>query len=410
MVRGGEIKKFTTASLLAVLLLVPVVALAAAPGLESLPGDKVPAALITQGSPGPFEALFVDKSLQRMFIFRYTDAEPPQPVKVLPVSTGKKKGDKVKEGDRRTPEGVYFFIQSHRDRRTTIFGRRAYKMNYPDPFDNLDGRQGNGIYLHGTNRPLGSRDTNGCVVMKNQDLEWLSTLVKLKETPIVIVAKVNWISRQEYLLRRTGLNPPPKPVLIAANIPSTEPSSVDGTVVIDLGRRRLFRIPVQDQAKGRGWQSVYTTGLGLEPTVVTTVWHAGVKAGLKESGRIETPLSREVILDFLQSWITAWESRIVADYLAFYHSGFKAYGMNLAGWRKYKSNLSGKYREIDVRIEGINIKQAGTRASVSFRQTYYSDQYQDYGLKRLRLIKTKKGWKIYRENWVPLKGKGRRQG
>lgn len=147
-----------------------------------------------QGQVSNPRLLIVDKSRQRIMVFRYLgemvlDYE-------YPCSTGENAGDKVKSGDERTPEGIYFTTHRYKDNKVTIFGDRALHLNYPNAFDRREGRQGNGIYIHGTNRALRPRSSNGCVVMRNADLAAISTLVKENETPVIVVNLLSWPSRQ----------------------------------------------------------------------------------------------------------------------------------------------------------------------------------------------------------------------
>jgi len=104
--------------------------------------------------------------------------------------TGKKKGDKLKEGDQRTPNGVYFpltFIDG--SELSEIYGKGAFPLNYPNIIDKrLFKRDGHGIWLHDTNdtarRPYSS---NGCVVLYPNFFEKIRRLIAFKETPVVIV-------------------------------------------------------------------------------------------------------------------------------------------------------------------------------------------------------------------------------
>ena len=56
----------------------------------------------------------------------------------------------------------------------------------------MAGRKGNGIYIHGTNQKFRPRSTNGCVVLRNQDLARLSSLIKEQVTPVVVVNRLKF--------------------------------------------------------------------------------------------------------------------------------------------------------------------------------------------------------------------------
>ncbi|MBF0497054.1 MAG: L,D-transpeptidase family protein, partial [Deltaproteobacteria bacterium] len=76
----------------------------------------------------------------------------------------------------------------YHDKQKTVFGYKAYHLDYPNPFDRLHGSKGDGIWIHGSNKSLKTRSTNGCIVLKDQDLDELTTYLKLGETPVIITS------------------------------------------------------------------------------------------------------------------------------------------------------------------------------------------------------------------------------
>lgn len=137
-----------------------------------------------QGKAPDTRLFLVDKSRQRVMVLRYLgemtlDYE-------FPCSTGAQPGNKEAAGDERTPEGIYFTTHRFEDRKITIFGDRAIHLNYPNPFDQVDQRQGNGIFIHGTNQRLRPRGSNGCVVLQNEDLTILASTIQEQLTPVVV--------------------------------------------------------------------------------------------------------------------------------------------------------------------------------------------------------------------------------
>ncbi len=103
------------------------------------------------------------------------------------VATGENFGRKTNEGDEKTPEGIYFITKKYIDKKVTVFGTRAFHLNFPNVFDTLDNRKGNGIYIHGTNKPLSYNSTNGCITLNDHDLAKLSGDLKISTIPIIIV-------------------------------------------------------------------------------------------------------------------------------------------------------------------------------------------------------------------------------
>jgi murein L,D-transpeptidase YafK len=107
-------------------------------------------------------------------------------------STGENGGDKWVRGDMKTPEGVYFFC-SVIDGRTlpSKYGLWAFTTDYPNFVDRRRGKNGDGIWLHGRDKPLGTKpDSNGCIALENQDLIKVSRFIRLQSTPIIVVEKL----------------------------------------------------------------------------------------------------------------------------------------------------------------------------------------------------------------------------
>jgi len=59
-------------------------------------------------------------------------------------------------------------------------------MNYPNIMDQRQSKQGNGIWVHGTNEELKERSTNGCIVLTNGDVAQLDPYIRLLHTPITV--------------------------------------------------------------------------------------------------------------------------------------------------------------------------------------------------------------------------------
>jgi murein L,D-transpeptidase YafK len=141
--------------------------------------------------PGSEYVFIVDKSKQTLFLYKYTDK--PQKIYELTCSTGKKIGAKVRQGDSKTPEGVYYFIKRHEDNELApIYGIRAFPTDYPNLMDKQAERTGSAIWLHGTNRKLIPRDSNGCIVLENENIQKLTQYITLNRTPIIILDRLSY--------------------------------------------------------------------------------------------------------------------------------------------------------------------------------------------------------------------------
>ncbi len=170
-----------------------------APVAEEAAGDqggRVPAAILRL-PPGAPDVLLVDKQAHRLYRFRGT-ADGPVAVATVGCVVGKRAGRKRRRGDLRTPEGVYF-LERHLDGKglPPLYGAMAYPTDYPNSFDRLAGRDGGGIWLHGTDDPgrlATPDDSRGCVVVANADLETLSADIRTRRTPLVVVSAITWLS------------------------------------------------------------------------------------------------------------------------------------------------------------------------------------------------------------------------
>lgn len=144
------------------------------------------------------KALLVDKSANRMYVFSRKDTgDVFEEVNDYYITTGKLVGDKSVKGDLRTPEGVYFVTSwISPNKLPSKYGIGAFPVNYPNELDKHNGKTGYGIWLHGTDKGYYSRpprDSEGCVVLTNIDLEALKSEIKPGLTPVVITNKVEWV-------------------------------------------------------------------------------------------------------------------------------------------------------------------------------------------------------------------------
>lgn len=108
------------------------------------------------------------------------------------ISMGTAGSGKEREGDRKTPIGVYHIVDwVPGERLADLYGVGALPLNYPNIWDQSLGRTGYGIWLHGTPSDTFSRppqSSQGCVVLNNQEMQSLVSQFKVNmATPVVIV-------------------------------------------------------------------------------------------------------------------------------------------------------------------------------------------------------------------------------
>jgi murein L,D-transpeptidase YafK len=100
--------------------------------------------------------------------------------------TGKKPGDKVKEGDLRTPIGIYE-ITKRLNNVDPFYGPMAFVTSYPNLYDKYRGKNGHGIWIHGVPTEQ-NRDefTKGCIAINNVAIESLDEKIKIDDTLLII--------------------------------------------------------------------------------------------------------------------------------------------------------------------------------------------------------------------------------
>jgi L,D-transpeptidase YnhG len=173
------------------------------PAPHTLQG-QVPAAVALLAAQQPYFAA-VDASKSRLYWFaNRTGSDGKLKLELLKetyVSVGINGVGKVKEGDGKTPIGVYF-IQKNLPGATLpdLFGAGALTLNFPNAVDAMRNKTGSGIWLHGTPSAQYSRApeaTDGCVVLANTEMDELLRLPGLRMTPVVVAEKLDWISSDQ---------------------------------------------------------------------------------------------------------------------------------------------------------------------------------------------------------------------
>lgn len=138
----------------------------------------------------------VDKDKQKLVLYEYKNNKL-KPKFEQSVITGLM-GNKNKEGDLKTPVGLYEVL-SKMVPPDTYYGPYAFVLSYPNLYDRVRKKTGSGIWIHGF--PLegdvryDAYKTRGCVVMTNDVLLDFESIVKDIKTYALInengIAKTN---------------------------------------------------------------------------------------------------------------------------------------------------------------------------------------------------------------------------
>jgi murein L,D-transpeptidase YafK len=150
----------------------------------------------------------VDLSESRAYLF---DIQKGQLIFITSyyLTQGKLGAGKEKEGDKRTPIGVYRLTAPIPPLKLTPFyGAGALPLDYPNTWDKRNNRSGHGIWLHGT--PIGQysrppKASDGCMVFSNEDLQQLMARVDWQRTLVVTDSKLKWQQPEEVIAPRSHL-------------------------------------------------------------------------------------------------------------------------------------------------------------------------------------------------------------
>lgn len=167
--------------------------------LNPRPANTLPAAIVRLSSNHQ-HAFILDSEKSRLYVFKNV-AGKPEYVTDYYVTVGKLGDFKQREGDQRTPVGVYFVTNEITKKLPDLYGSGAFALNFPNELDRRAGRTGSGIWLHGTpsntySRP--PRASDGCVVLSNDDLASIRQYVNPGSTPVVLAASLAWKTPEQW--------------------------------------------------------------------------------------------------------------------------------------------------------------------------------------------------------------------
>ena len=153
-------------------------------------------------------ALMVDSRRSRLYVFANVDGRP-RLIADYYVTLGKNGVEKTREGDQKTPIGVYHVTANlPREKLTDFYGSGAFPINYPNEWDRRHGRNGHGIWLHGTPSATYSRPpraSDGCLVLANPDLEAVGSYLQVGLTPVIIADELEWTDAASAEAERSSL-------------------------------------------------------------------------------------------------------------------------------------------------------------------------------------------------------------
>ena len=183
-------------------------ALARLKALRERPAEDRLPRYVLQLHPKQKHALVVDSGRSRLYVFANVEGRA-RLVADYYVTLGKNGIEKTREGDQKTPVGVYHVTANlPRSKLTDFYGAGAYPINYPNEWDRRMGRNGHGIWLHGVPRDVYSRApraSDGCIVLANPDIESVGRYLQVGLTPVIIADDVEWADAAAVEAERASL-------------------------------------------------------------------------------------------------------------------------------------------------------------------------------------------------------------
>ena len=169
--------------------------------------DKLPANIVKL-SHNYRHVLLFDAQYSRLYVFENHEAAP-RLIADYYASAGKDGMGKEREGDNRTPKGVYKITYTlDDDQLPELYGEAAYVLNYPNRWDQTQHRSGSGIWLHGVPRITYSRPpetSRGCVVTSNAVIQQLKQTINPLQTSVVLATQVDWLDEAQWREDQTKL-------------------------------------------------------------------------------------------------------------------------------------------------------------------------------------------------------------
>ena len=317
-----------------------------------------------------------------------------------------------------------------------------YYLDYPNLFDKRTGKNGDNIWIHGTNKPLQPNQSNGCVALRNQDIENLSRYIFLGKTPIIIEESIKWTplknlqpQAEEFerlakgwtkamvdgdwktynsLYLQEGQEPPAQRKTLIQKTSQLKVAKwhfdvmprdlticrLDNTAVVMFDQIVALKAPDDIHSS---YVKLYLEKQANGWLIVDTVKPAPAPGRTKRSRLCRSRPDRQANRprEPMFPSITRRKGpigRLPSLSRNGLRIGKKAGWINTApamrrvsvprvktfkAWVAYKHDLSKRYKNIHVRVENLKVSVSGDRGTATFKQYYKASNMKSSGLKRL---------------------------
>jgi murein L,D-transpeptidase YafK len=378
--------------------------------------------------------ILVDKQAKIAHLIELENDVPKVTKQYVDLMFGENDGHKVREGDKRTPEGVYqinnFLVGSELDAR---YGSGAFPLNFPNPADKIEGRNGSGIWLHGRDDDdLNKIVTRGCVAFTNEDILELQQLLPEK-TGVIISPKAEFLSVDAYQKERErvlgildtfindwesgnfdSLQGQLHPKFKSANgqpgdswlkrkkwIYQATPRRTINTDGISAMKEDADQI-VFDFTQSYCAKNIYTRG---QKKLFFKRDGDKLKLITERYSPLEPlPISQDAVRQFVTHWLNSWNKGEIGRYIASYDDSFiDSRGRNLKAFNRYKKGIFDQRPDQRIEIGDITVSSLTiNKFRVQFEQHYTSKAYTDIGNKTLIINACTDDMRIEKETWSKL--------
>ena len=380
--------------------------------------------------------VLVDKSLKRLYIARL-QGNDMEVLEEFPILTGRVDGNKIKRGDEKTPEGVYYVLSyssgdelvKRYGEYALIYGAGSFPLNYPNIVDRIERKTGGGIWLHGVKPNLDKTYTQGCVAMNNTHFNTLFKNIKVT-TPTIIAEKLMYTDEYNYNSVKSKVEKSFNDFITAweknnkqafRDAVHTNFKTFGGTTKKAYTATKTSLMDIYPQKDIRNMNTKYFIKDEKYAVVDTEQFYCAPNLTtftnkkyyfIDENGKLKL-ISEEVrsksvssapfldgeIKSFVNNWASSWKAQDINKYMSYYDLSFRAGKDNYQRWKDKKTAIFSKKNPVSLNISNIKWYYSKGIYTVEFMQEYASGQVKDKGIKTLKLSGCPSFFKIKSETW-----------
>ena len=362
--------------------------------------------------------VLVDKNLQEIKLIQEnslhrTEAINSLSIEIIPPGNANNRSTAYDN----FPEGIYFSqknlkVQNFNNDSTIV----ALLLNYPNPIDSMYNKKDFNLLLQTSQNNISKN--KGCIYIQNNFSKVTNFITK--NIPIIITSNSDYwtsLSNKKHIKSRkhwSNFFSKWKRSIYSNNFKQF--SEFYATLISE--KKDLQSIFNKYRQKNILFSSpiIYTTN---NQTLIETNLSdsSGKKLGnlllylikIKNRWKIinwnkRTPVNTDkklILKNFLQDWSQAWENEQISKFISYYDSSFQSKGKNFKEWKNYKISNFKEAENIQVGISDLEIiDKKSNIITLEFLQNYSRKQYEDRGIKTLKIRKDDSNqFKILEEKW-----------